>query len=121
MKKVAIALLLLAPLAGAQLAPPPVPAENPITEEKRLLGKILFWDEQLSSDNTIACGSCHDPAHGGMDSRVGINPGLDGVFGTLDDVRAELQRFVDLGVNHLLLNPIDEFEEQLELLGPLMD
>jgi len=55
--------LLAAPAALAQLPPPPVPAENPITESKRVLGKILFWDEQLSSDNTVACGSCHSPAN----------------------------------------------------------
>lgn len=64
----------------------PVPAENPITEEKRVLGKILFWDEQLSSDNTVACGTCHQPAAGGGDSRLGSNPGLDQIFGTSDDV-----------------------------------
>lgn len=64
----------------------PVPAENPITEPKRVLGKILFWDEQLSSDNTVACGTCHQPAAGGGDSRLGTNPGLDQIFGTSDDV-----------------------------------
>lgn len=64
----------------------PVPNENPITESKRVLGKILFWDEQLSSDNTVACGTCHKPAAGGADSRVAINPGFDQIFGTNDDV-----------------------------------
>ena len=44
---------------GGTLPPVPVPPENPITEAKRVLGKILFWDEQLSSDNTMACGTCH--------------------------------------------------------------
>ena len=81
----AFALLVSAPTL-AQLPPVPAPAENPITEQKRLLGKVLFWDEQLSSDNTIACGSCHDPGHAGMDARIGINPGLDGLFETIDDV-----------------------------------
>ena len=37
----------------------PVPAENPVTEAKRVLGKILYCDEQLSSDDTVACGTCH--------------------------------------------------------------
>lgn len=68
------------------LDPVPVPAENPITEEKRILGKILFWDEQLSSDNTVACGTCHRPAAGGTDPRVGVNPGPDGLMHTDDDV-----------------------------------
>lgn len=64
----------------------PVPAENPVTEAKRVLGKILFWDEQLSSDNTVACGTCHQPAAGGSDLRLGRHPGFDQIFGTDDDV-----------------------------------
>jgi cytochrome c peroxidase len=71
--------------ARAELPPVPVPPENPITESKRLLGKILFWDEQLSSDDTIACGTCHIPAVGGVDPREGIYPGTDA--GTIDNVR----------------------------------
>jgi cytochrome c peroxidase len=45
---------------------------------------MLFWDEQLSSDRSIACGTCHRPAQGGADPRVGRNPGVD--KGTIDDV-----------------------------------
>ena len=33
------------------------PAENPFSPEKALLGKILFWEEQLSSNDTHACGT----------------------------------------------------------------
>lgn len=67
------------------LPPVPVPPENPITESKRVLGKILFWDEQLSSDNTMSCGSCHKPGSGGTDPRVARNPGDDGLLNTPDD------------------------------------
>lgn len=67
------------------IPPLPVPPENQITEEKRVLGKILFWDEQLSSDNTIACGTCHLPSFGGADPRLGAHPGPDGTLGTADD------------------------------------
>lgn len=70
----------------AALPPVPEPAENPITEEKRILGKMLFWDEQLSSDGTTACGSCHIPGVGGIDPRAGQNPGVDGIPNTDDDV-----------------------------------
>ena len=65
---------------------PFAPPQNPVTEEKRVLGKILFWDEQLSSDNTISCGTCHIPAEGGVDPRIGVNPSFDGIFATPDDV-----------------------------------
>src|SRR5262245_40001170 len=71
----------------AQLAPPPVPDENRITEPKRLLGKALFWDEQLSSHDPIACGGCHQPASGGSDSRFAIHPGNDLFIPSADDVR----------------------------------
>jgi cytochrome c peroxidase len=79
----ALAVTASAPLA-AGLPPVPVPAENPITEPKRVLGKILFWDEQLSSDGTVACGTCHRPSAGGGDPRTGRHPGVD--KGTIDDV-----------------------------------
>ena len=81
----ALAILCLAPRAFAALPPVPVPAENPITEQKRVLGKVLFWDEQLSTNGTVACGTCHRPAYGGADPRAGRNPGTD--KGTIDDVR----------------------------------
>ena len=68
------------------LPPVPVPSENPITEEKRVLGKILYWDEQLSSDNTTSCGTCHIPDQGGADPRLAINPGPDLLLGTPDDI-----------------------------------
>ncbi|MBH97246.1 MAG: hypothetical protein CMM56_02210 [Rhodospirillaceae bacterium] len=68
----------------AQLQPVPVPSENPITEPKRVLGKILFWEEQLSSNDTVACGTCHQPAFGGADPRFGRFTGDD--KGTIDDV-----------------------------------
>lgn len=93
---VAVALLLACGTARGQAPPPPppqlppipVPAENPITPAKRVLGKILFWDEQLSSDGTVACGTCHLPELAGSDDRLGDHPGADEVFGTPDDVTA---------------------------------
>lgn len=71
---------------------PPVsfPAANPQTPAKILLGKELFWDVQLSSNSTVACGSCHLPEEGGS-GPFAQNPGRDGILGvpfngTDDDV-----------------------------------
>lgn len=69
------------------LPPVPVPAQNPISEPKRVLGKILFWDEQLSTSNVVSCGTCHIPATAGADNRIANHPGADGIFGNADDVR----------------------------------
>jgi len=32
---------------------------NPITNPKATLGRVLFYDKNLSTNNTISCGSCH--------------------------------------------------------------
>ena len=74
------------------LPPPPVPLGNPITIAKANLGKALFWDEQLSSSRTVACGTCHRAETGGSDPRsvagdvAATHPGPDGVLGTGDDL-----------------------------------
>lgn len=74
------------------LGPPPAPNGNPITATKTYLGKVLFWDEQLSSTKTVSCGTCHINSASGSDPRSIItdpnatNPGVDGIFGTADDI-----------------------------------
>ena len=74
------------------LPPPPVPPGNPVTPAKVNLGKALFWDEQLSSSRTVACGTCHRAETGGSDPRsvsgvaTASAPGPDGVPGTADDI-----------------------------------
>jgi cytochrome c peroxidase len=45
-------------------ARPADPADNPSTAAKVRLGRRLFFDPILSGDRTVACASCHDPAHG---------------------------------------------------------
>lgn len=81
------ALGLLASAVSAALPPVPVPPENPITENKRVLGKILFFEEQISTSTVVSCASCHVPSSGGADPRTAVHPGLDGVTGTPDDIQ----------------------------------
>ncbi|MCB9896858.1 MAG: hypothetical protein H6825_02515 [Planctomycetes bacterium] len=68
--------------------PPEFPFENPMLTDQDVLGKFLFWEEQISTDNTMACGTCHIHEAGGADPRA-VNkphPGPDGIFGTDDDI-----------------------------------
>lgn len=54
----------------------PAPADNPTTEEKVELGKMLYHDPRLSSTGTVACASCHNTMLGGEDNRpnaMGVN------------------------------------------------
>jgi cytochrome c peroxidase len=52
------------------LPPIPVPGNNPVTAEKVALGRALFYDKRLSSDNTVSCSSCHNPLLGFTDGAV---------------------------------------------------
>lgn len=51
-------------------ADPWVPPDNPMTAEKAALGKKLFFDERLSGNGTMSCGSCHDRTKGFADGKV---------------------------------------------------
>ena len=37
------------------------PANNPLTNDGATLGRVLFYDKNLSKNNTVSCGSCHKP------------------------------------------------------------
>jgi cytochrome c peroxidase len=45
------------------------PADNPFSEAKRELGKVLFFDPRLSGSQQISCASCHDPELGWGDGK----------------------------------------------------
>ncbi|MBI4561484.1 MAG: cytochrome-c peroxidase, partial [Candidatus Rokubacteria bacterium] len=48
----------------APLPPVPVPSDNPMSEAKVELGRMLFFDPRLSGDASTSCASCHKPEAG---------------------------------------------------------
>ena len=57
------------------------PTNNPITDSAAALGRVLFYDKRLSTNQTVSCSSCHQPRAGFSDPRrfsVGFNGGLTG-------------------------------------------
>ena len=46
-------------IANALLLTDNTPASNPITNDGATLGRVLFYDKNLSKNNTVSCGSCH--------------------------------------------------------------
>jgi cytochrome c peroxidase len=46
------------------------PVDNPITNHGATLGRVLFYDVNLSLNRTVSCGSCHKPANGFSDPSV---------------------------------------------------
>jgi cytochrome c peroxidase len=59
----------------------PVPADNPMTEEGVLLGRMLFYEKKLSLDNSLACASCHSQANSFSDPNA-VSSGVHGTQGT---------------------------------------
>jgi len=49
---------------------PRVPPDNPMTVEKVVLGRHLFYDTRLSSDGTFACATCHQQARAFADDKA---------------------------------------------------
>lgn len=57
------------------------PANNPITDNGATLGRVLFYDKNLSLNNTISCASCHKQTNAFSDpvtKSAGFNGGLTG-------------------------------------------
>ncbi len=57
------------------------PNSNPITDEGATLGRVLFYDKNLSSSNTTSCASCHKQEFAFGDSDIqstGHDGGLTG-------------------------------------------
>src|SRR5688572_29035488 len=51
------------------IGPMEVPVENPITDEKVALGKMLFFDKRLGKDGKMSCETCHLPEKGWTDAK----------------------------------------------------
>jgi len=54
-----------------------LPPDNPMSKDKVALGRTLFFDPRLSSDNTVSCATCHFPQAAFADKRqVSLGVGL---------------------------------------------
>ena len=59
----------------------PVPDDNPITKEKILLGRKLFFDRRLSINDTFSCAICHIPEQGFTNNEIQTAVGVEGRSG----------------------------------------
>jgi cytochrome c peroxidase len=65
---------------------------NPITNAKATLGRVLFYDKKLSIDNTISCASCHKQAFAFSDTAL-ISSGVAGGLTDRHSMRLVNERF----------------------------
>ena len=80
MKKYALLFLPLFLFAKQPITP--IPIEVDVDMPKAKLGQELFFDTILSSDNSVACLSCHNVYEGGADPRV-VSIGVKGRKGNI--------------------------------------
>lgn len=59
----------------------PIPLKANIDPLKFELGRRLFNEPRMSSDQTVSCSNCHQMKLGGADGRA-RSPGVDGMMGT---------------------------------------
>ena len=52
------------------------PIDNAITNDGATLGRVLFYDKQLSKNNTISCGSCHKQLQA-FDDEIALSKGFE--------------------------------------------
>ena len=105
----------------------PFPDENPFSEAKAYLGKVLFFDPRLSGDNTMSCATCHNPSFGWEDG-LALGKGMGGNM-----LGRHTQTIFDLAWGELFfwdgrsesleeqaLGPIDSKEEMNQRLPELV-
>jgi cytochrome c peroxidase len=79
MKKI---IIFLAGLLFAGSLIKPIPEKIEYNKQKALLGKLLYFDTNLSLDRTISCASCHIPKFGWADPRK-VSIGVYGRKGSI--------------------------------------
>ncbi len=57
--------------------PIPWPEGNPYSAARAELGRVLFFDGRLSSNNMVSCAFCHEPSHA-FSGITPLSPGVDG-------------------------------------------
>jgi len=72
------------------------PENNPVTDNGATLGRVLFYDRNLSLNRTTACGSCHRPEKAYADSSP-FSHGLNGVATKRNSMTLVNTRFYSRG------------------------
>jgi cytochrome c peroxidase len=114
-------------LVGIQFNVPedwPIPvynfSQNPLTKEGFKLGRKLFFETKLSKDNTVSCGTCHQPFAAFAQIEHNVSHGIEERIGTrnspaLFNLNWHTSFFWDGGVNHIELQPFGPITNPLEM------
>jgi cytochrome c peroxidase len=103
--------------------------KNPLTNEKILLGRVLFYDPILSKDNTISCSSCHSQYSAFAQVDHPLSSGINNQIGkrnspALMNLAWNSSFMWDGAVNHLdmqALAPMSNPVEMNEIIGHVVE
>ena len=95
---------------------PPVPANNPITTEKFVLGRQLFYETMLSGDGQTSCSSCHD-VYVSFASASTTTGSHSGAFGVQSTPARDVPRLMNVAYDTVLTwdGHIATLEDQVEI------
>ena len=93
---------------------------NTLTTAGFELGKKIFFDPRLSRDNTISCGSCHQPFAAFAQLDHDFSHGVDNKLGNrnspaLFNLNWHNGFFWDGGVNHIENQPVNPIQNPVEM------
>ena len=93
---------------------------NPLSIEKFALGRDLFYEEMLSSDNTVSCGTCHQNFVAFANADHMLSHGVNGAFGNrnspgLFNMNWNTSFMWDGGVNHIEVQPLAPITNPVEM------
>lgn len=93
---------------------------NPLTKEGFELGKKIFFDPRLSRDNSVSCGSCHQPFAAFAQLDHDLSHGINEQLGNRNsppifNMNWHTSFFWDGGVNHIEVQPIGPIQNPVEM------
>ncbi len=94
---------------------PDIPADNPLTAAKVLLGRQLFFDRRLSHNNTISCAMCHIPEQGFTSQELATAVGMEG-----RTVRRNAPTLYNIAYAKRLFHDAREFSLEQQIWSPLL-
>jgi len=97
------------------LPPIPEPPENPLTEKKAELGRLLFFDRRLSHNNTFSCAMCHIPEQGFTSNELATSVGIEG-----RTVRRNAPTIYNVAYMDRLFHDGRESSLEQQIWGPLL-
>lgn len=99
---------------------------NTLTLQGFELGRKLFFDPRLSRNNTISCGSCHQPFAAFAHIEHAVSHGIENKMGkrnapALFNLNWHTSFFWDGGVNHIEVQPLNPMTNPVEMDQSLED